>query len=126
MGAKILAVDDEQDILLIIKTALEDEGYSVFTSTEGGTAIELAKKEKPQAILLDIRMPEMNGFEVLKKLHDDDTTTNIPIIMLTGEADKDTLMKALNEGVNYYIVKPFDTYQIVEKVEMAIRESSAE
>ena len=121
---KILAVDDESDVLLIIKTALMSEGYNVVTATNGPDALASAQDDIPDLIVLDMMMPEMSGFEVLKELRDDPRTQTIPVIMLTGVADKTKIREALDLGIDYYIVKPFEFHDLIAKVKIAIEDST--
>ncbi|GAB4313295.1 MAG: hypothetical protein Kow0059_04450 [Candidatus Sumerlaeia bacterium] len=118
----ILAVDDEMDILLIVKTALEGEGYKVVTAANGFDALATAEDIRPDLILLDIMMPEMDGFEVLDQLRRNENTMHIPIIMLTGVSEILKKKEALDKGITYYINKPFDYQTLVSKVKMAIEE----
>ncbi|AXA37460.1 MAG: hypothetical protein KatS3mg130_0080 [Candidatus Sumerlaea sp.] len=120
---KILAVDDENDLLLIVKTALSNEGYFVITATNGYDALALAEDERPDLIILDIMMPEMSGFEVLQALRQNEATERIPVIMLTGLSDREKIRDALSSGIDYYIVKPFELNDLVSKVKLAISDS---
>lgn len=122
----ILAVDDEMDVLLIVKTALECEGYKVITASNGFEALAAAEDQKPDLIVLDIMMPEMNGFEVLDNLRKNDSTLNIPVIMLTGVSEMVKKKEALDKGITYYINKPFDYQQLISKVKMAIEERNSD
>ena len=106
--AKILLADDEEDIKTVISLYLSSKGYEVITAYDGLDAIDKAKTEKPDLILLDVMMPIMNGFEVCQKLKDDAETQNIPIIMLSAAAQSDTITKSLELGAKDYIVKPFE------------------
>jgi DNA-binding response OmpR family regulator len=121
---KILAVDDESDVLLILKTALLSEGYQVFTATNGPDAIALAREHTPDLMVLDMMMPDMNGFETLRNIRDGSATQSIPVIMLTGVSDKDKIRQALDLGIDYYIVKPFEFHDLIAKVKLAISDSS--
>jgi len=120
---KILAVDDENDLLLIVKTALSNEGFFVITATNGYDALALAEDEQPDLIILDIMMPEMSGFEVLQALRQNEATERIPVIMLTGLSDREKIRDALSSGIDYYIVKPFQLDDLVSKVKLAISDS---
>lgn len=120
MTAKILAVDDEPDVLLIVKTGLEMEGYNVVTASDGEQALASAREEKPDLILLDVMMPKLDGFEVLAKLKEDEATATIPVIMLTGLSDRTKIQKALNSGIQCYVVKPFDFDDLMTKVRAAL------
>lgn len=120
MAKKILVVDDERDIREIIRISLEDDGYQVLEAADGKTAIELAKREKPDLITLDIIMPNMDGFQVAKIIKEDPATADIPIIILSvlGE-DKDKL----TQGIADYISKPFKPNELVEKIKEAIEKT---
>jgi DNA-binding response OmpR family regulator len=121
----ILAVDDESDVLLIVKTALQVEGYRVLTAADGPDALKTAHDEKPDLVLLDVMMPGMDGFEVLDKLRQDDVTCRIPVIMLTGLSERERKRSAIERGTKYYIVKPFDFQDLVSKVRLAIEDTEA-
>ena len=120
---KILAVDDETDVLVIIKTALESEGYEVLTAANGFDALAIAEDSIPDLILLDLMMPEMSGFEVLENLKQSDKTMEIPIVILTGVSERLKMKEALDKGIIYYITKPFDYQLLLSKVKLAIEES---
>ncbi len=119
----ILAIDDESDLLLIIKTALFSEGYDVITASNGPDGLALASDRKPDLILLDMMMPEMNGFEVLENLRADPDNATVPVIMLTGVSERGKIREALDAGINYYIVKPFEFHDLVAKVKIAIADA---
>ena len=116
MTTKILAVDDEPDVLVIIKTGLEIEGYDVVTAANGVDALSQAREEKPDLIILDVMMPKMDGFEVLDKLKQEEATSEIPVIMLTGISEREKIQKALISGIVSYIVKPFNFDDVLAKV----------
>ncbi len=122
---KILAVDDENDVLLIIKTALISEGFDVKTASSGTDALATAEEFNPDLVILDMMMPEMTGFEALKQLREIPTLKTVPVIMLTGVADKEKIREAINAGVNYYIVKPFEFHDLISKVRLAISDAES-
>jgi DNA-binding response OmpR family regulator len=122
----VLAVDDESDVLLIVKTALQAEGYEVATAADGPDGLKLASEMKPDVILLDVMMPGMDGFEVLDKLRESEETSNIPVIMLTGLSERERKVAAIERGTKYYIVKPFDFQDLVSKVRQAIEDSESD
>jgi CheY-like chemotaxis protein len=126
MSQKILAIDDENDVLLIIKTALSGEGYEILTASNGYDGLALAEDQKPDLILLDLRMPEMDGMEVLEQLRDNEKTQSIPVIVLTGLSEKNKIREALDKGITYYIVKPFECQDLISKINLAIRSSQEE
>lgn len=111
---KILVVDDEKDLVDLVKIRLEANKYEVVTAYNGKEGIKKAKDDKPDLILLDIMMPEMDGFMVIKELRKKEITKNIPIIIVTAK-DK---MKGLfePEGIVDYVVKPFTSDEILLRI----------
>ena len=120
MPERILAIDDENDVLLIIKTGRECDGYEVLTASNGEDGLAVAKQERPDLILLDVMMPKMDGFEVLRALKDEEETSLIPVIMLTGLSERQKIQQALISGTDYYIVKPFEFDELVLKIRTAL------
>ena len=112
-----------RDLLLIIKTALMSEGYSVETANNGLDAIAMAQDNTPDLVILDMMMPEMNGFEVLAQLRQQVNTERTPVIMLTGISEKGTIREALDSGIHFYIVKPFEFHDLLSKVKLAIADA---
>ncbi len=104
--ARILVVDDEIAIVDVLKTFLEDNDHKVFTAYDGKEAVEVAKRERPHVILLDIYLPKMDGIEVLKAIRKFDDS--IGIIMITAFREEDVAKHALELGAFDYINKPFD------------------
>ena len=125
MAAKILAVDDEPDVLLIVKAGLEMEGYNVVTARDGEEALVSAREEKPDLILLDVMMPKLDGFGVLAKLKEDEATATIPVSMLTGLSERSKTQKAVVSGIQWYVVKPFDFDDLLGKVREALESVGA-
>ena len=122
MPKKILAIDDENDVLLIIKTALLGEGYDVITASNGYDGLALAEDQQPDLILLDLRMPEMDGMEVLQQLRNNEKTENLAVIILTGISDKKKIREALDKGITYYIVKPFECQDLISNINLALQD----
>lgn len=116
MVKRILAVDDETDVLLIIKTALQCEGFEVMTATNGADALAVARDTPPDLVILDVMMPGMSGFDVLRELKADERTCTVPVIMLTGVSEKKRIGEALASGTDYYIIKPFEFADLLAKV----------
>ncbi|PLX04160.1 MAG: hypothetical protein C0595_04415, partial [Marinilabiliales bacterium] len=126
---KILAIDDQIDNLItlkaVIKTQLKD--YEVITATSGKEGINLAIEEQPDTILLDIIMPEMDGFETCKKLKENDLTKHIPIILLTAiKTDPKSRVKGLEIGADAFLSKPIDPYELMAQVGVTLRIKKAE
>jgi DNA-binding response OmpR family regulator len=119
-AAKVLAVDDESDILLIVRTALESAGMDVRTASNGRDALTTADEFAPDLIVLDVMMPEMDGFEVVRHLRENEKTQDIPVVMLTGVSDSQRVKQALDSGVARYIVKPFDIEELLRTVRQVL------
>lgn len=108
MGKKILLADDEEDIKIVLRMFLESRGYEVCTAYDGLDAIDQARNEKPDVILLDIMMPLLDGFEVCRQLKADPETKDTPIIMLSAASHAESVQKGLNAGAVDYLIKPFE------------------
>jgi two-component system NtrC family response regulator len=106
MNKTILIVDDEKDLCAILSDALSQDHYRVVTAFNGKTALQLAKKEKPDLILLDIKMPGMDGLEVLRKIKK--MKKEIVVIMFTGYGTLETAREAMKLGAYDYVTKPVD------------------
>jgi DNA-binding response OmpR family regulator len=119
--AKIMVVDDEEDILDFVKLILEEAGYSVLPVLTGHEALQLIYRERPDLILLDIMMPDLDGLELLKILKIEDSTAGIPVVMLTAKVDSRDRMSALRERALDYICKPFKPQELVERVGQALQ-----
>lgn len=121
MPKKILVVDDEKDIVEMLKYNLEKEGYTVFTALNGKRAIEQAQENKPNLILLDIMMPEMDGWEVCKQLMKEERTSTIPVIFLTAKGSEVDEVVGLELGADDYIVKPISIRKLIARIKTALR-----
>lgn len=113
---KILVIDDEPSLLAIVSARLIHSGFDVITAKSALEGLEAAKKQNPNLILLDIMMPEMDGFTVITKLKTMRQTRTIIIVMLTSKGDAESIQKALNLGAVDYIVKPFSPIVLVDKI----------
>lgn len=117
MMEKILIVDDEEDFCYFVKKNLEAiSNYEIITTTKGKKGLQIARKEKPDLILLDIMMPGIDGHEVLKRLKKSEKTQNIPVIMLTAKDEDDSKIKALGSYCEDYIVKPVENIVLKAKI----------
>ena len=121
MSYKILVVDDEQDVVDLIEYNLKSAGISVLKAYDGKEGIKKAKENKPDLIILDIMLPEMDGFEVCKLLRMDRETSSIPIIMLTAKAAEVDRIVGLEIGADDYITKPFSPRELVLRVKALLR-----
>ncbi len=115
---QILIVDDEPKYVWAIRVNLEDEGYATLTAPDGRTALELAVAESPDLILLDVRMPDLTGLEVCRRIREFST---VPIIMLTALAEERDKVKGLDVGADDYITKPFSAQELLARVRAALR-----
>ena len=120
MSAKILVVDDEQNIVEILRENLEREGYETIAAYDGKTALELALSDDPDLILLDCMLPQMDGFDVCRKLRQE---TLVPIIMLTAKSEEIDKVLGLELGADDYIVKPFSMREVMARVKALLRRS---
>lgn len=102
---KILLVEDEKEVLELYKLKLTIDGYEVIVAENGSEGLKKAIEENPEMIFLDIKMPEMDGFEVLKRLRSDNKTKNIPVIILSNFDEQEMIEKGLTLGANEYLVK---------------------
>jgi DNA-binding response OmpR family regulator len=113
---KTLVIDDEAPIRLLCRVNLEAEGIEVVEAAEGESGLELAKKERPDAILLDVMMPGMDGWNVAERLLADEATQAIPIIFLTARADLRDRVRGLDVGGLDYVTKPFNPVDLATLV----------
>lgn len=111
---KILIVEDEFSLLNVLKMKFEQGNYKVYIASNGKEGIEMAKKEIPDLILLDIIMPEMDGFEVLKELKDNKETKGIPVVILTNSGREEEVEKGYEMGALDYLVKANLSLEIIE------------
>jgi two-component system alkaline phosphatase synthesis response regulator PhoP len=113
---KTLVIDDEAPIRLLCRVNLEAEGIEVLEAAEGQSGLELAKRERPDAILLDVMMPGMDGWNVAERLLADEDTRAIPIIFLTARADLRDRVRGLDVGGLDYVTKPFNPVDLATLV----------
>ena len=119
--SRILVVDDEKNILELIRFNLEREGYEVLTAPDGIQGLELARKESPDLIVLDVMLPEMSGLEVCQELHQNAATKGIPIIMLSARAEELDRVLGLELGADDYVTKPFSPRELVARIKARLR-----
>jgi CheY-like chemotaxis protein len=112
----IVIADDEPFILSAVNDTLSDD-YNVITATNGKSALTMIRKHKPDMVVLDVMMPEMDGVEVVRELKNDETLAYIPVILLTAKGQMMDIEKGFKSGVNAYMVKPFSPEKLMEKIE---------
>ncbi|MFA5113639.1 MAG: response regulator [Candidatus Margulisiibacteriota bacterium] len=113
---KILVVDDEPDVASLLTLMLKSQGYAVITAGDGQEALEKARGEAPDLILLDVMLPRMDGYKVARMLKFDENYSHIPIIMLTAKIQDRDKQTGLEMGANDYLTKPFDTTVLLDKI----------
>lgn len=123
MGEKILIVDDDATMVNLLSTILEIDGFEARAALSGKEAFEVLSNGLPDLILLDIMMPEMNGFEVLARLRGDPLTEKLPIIMLTARTDDKDIFEGWKRGADEYVTKPFDPRALVETIRTVLSRS---
>ncbi|MCU0606639.1 MAG: response regulator [Candidatus Edwardsbacteria bacterium] len=112
----VMVIDDEEDILDLIQMVLEEAGIRTITALTGHEGLQRLYREKPDLILLDIMMPDLDGMELLKILKIEDSTASIPVAMLTAKVEPKDKMAAMQEEAIDYICKPFTPDELVERV----------
>lgn len=117
----ILVVDDERHIVELVRFNLEKEGYRVITAQDGKEACYLASSEKPDLIILDVMLPEMDGFEVCQFIQRDSTISEVPIIMLTARTEELDKVLGLELGADDYMTKPFSPRELMARVKARLR-----
>ncbi len=113
---KILVVDDVMTNILLLQVLLDKEGFNVITANSGVMAIDIITKEIPDLILLDVNMPKMDGFEVIKEIKKYSLYREIPVIFLTAMSDTDSIVKGFKMGVSDYITKPFNKEELMARI----------
>ncbi len=123
MNEKILVCDDEKSIVDILEFNLKKEGFQVITALDGAECVQQFEHENPDLILLDVMMPELNGFEVLKKVRQ---TSNVPVIFLTARAEEVDTVLGLELGADDYVSKPFKVRELMARVRANLRRTGTE
>tara|TARA_B100001146_G_C16171845_1_gene430464 strand:+ start:999 stop:1691 length:693 start_codon:yes stop_codon:yes gene_type:complete len=121
MPVKLLLVDDDPDLLYTLEKYLQQAGYNTVIANNGKSAIDVFDTEKPEAALIDVMMPEMDGFEVVKKIR---SVSTIPIILLTARSDETDKIVGLELGADDYVTKPFSPREVVARIKTIMRRSN--
>ncbi len=111
-ASTLLAVDDEPRALTLLRNIAEPDGHRVITAADGPTALDLAERERPDAILLDVMMPGMDGFEVCRRLRASASLSTLPVLLLTALDDRESRLRGLSAGADDFITKPFDSVEL--------------
>jgi DNA-binding response OmpR family regulator len=115
---RVLIVDDEPKYIFILQALLEGEGYTTLSAPDGAAAVEMAEREAPGLILLDVRMPKLNGLQACRRIREFSMT---PIIILTARAKKTDVVEGLEAGADDYVTKPFSTEELLARVRAVLR-----
>jgi CheY-like chemotaxis protein len=121
---KILIVDDEEPLRLLVRATLEDESgegrYEIIEAADGNEALEVARRERPELILLDIQMPGLSGLEVCKMLKDDPVTSDLMVVMLTAKGQQSDREQGFAAGADDYFAKPFSPLELLQLVDRVV------
>ncbi len=120
--SRILVADDEPHILKLVSFTLSNHGYEVLTVTDGKAAVEAAEREQPDLVLLDVMMPEMNGYEAARLIKENPATKDIPVVMLSAKSQQYEIRQGLDCGAEEYVCKPFTPRALLEKVDEILRQ----
>ncbi len=126
MAARILAVDDEQSIVRLIQVTLSRQGHEVLSAADGREGLQKAEADRPDLIIMDVMMPYIDGFEAIRLLKENETTRDIPIILLTAKRHDADLIHGIQAGAVSYLTKPFAPTELVALVELILAEKTDE
>lgn len=122
-GKTILVADDDPVILGLLEVNFEMEGFAVLTAADGQEALEAAKNDRPDLIVLDVMMPKMTGHEVAEALRADADLSSIPVVFLSAKAQGADIVRGMELGAADYVTKPFDPIELVERVAAVLEQS---
>jgi len=117
MKKRILVVEDEPNIVISLRFLLENAGFDVEVETNGREALDHILNNTPDALVLDVMLPELDGFEILQKIRSDENVSGLPVLMLTAKGQREDRKNALDFGADLFITKPFSNSEVVEAVE---------
>jgi DNA-binding response OmpR family regulator len=121
---RIVIIEDEKDILEVLEYNLKREGFKVSISSDGKSGLEMVRQNKPDLVLLDIMLPELDGLDVCQSLKKDSATNTIPIIMVTAKEEESDVILGLGLGADDYITKPFSPKELIARVKALLRRSN--
>jgi len=121
MNELIAVVDDEEDICGLVSVNLKKNGFPVKEFGDGKSLFRFLKKQKPALIILDVMLPDMDGFEICKQIKKDDRNSSIPVIMLTAKTDESDKIVGLELGADDYVTKPFSIKELIARVKAVLR-----
>ncbi|MFO7983058.1 MAG: response regulator [Desulfuromonadales bacterium] len=114
---KILVVEDEESLLKLESILLTSKGYEVQGVTTGQAALDAIAEEKPDLVLLDIMLPEMDGFEVCRRIKENPQINDLPVVMLTAKKSREDMARGQQVGADWYITKPFKSVNVIETIQ---------
>jgi DNA-binding response OmpR family regulator len=121
----VLVADDDPDILSLVSLRLEKAGYDVVSATDGRKALDLIQEQRPDAAILDVRMPEMDGLELIRSIRADEQSKDMLLIALSARVREANIAEGLEAGADEYMQKPFSGKQLVELVEAKLPKTSS-
>ncbi len=125
MAKKIFIIEDELDFLSTLRERLEFEGFVVATAVDGEEALRKIPEEKPDLILLDIMLPEMNGYQVCRELKSNPETETIPVVVVTAKSQESDKFWAKETGADDYVTKPFEMEELLQKIQDNLQEDKS-
>jgi DNA-binding NarL/FixJ family response regulator len=120
---RLLLIDDDPNLILLVKDYLEFRGYEVITAENGREALEVLEQDIPDMIICDVMMPEMDGYQFVNQVRQDERTSWIPILFLSAKGQSQDKIKGLNIGADVYMVKPFEPEELVAQVEASLKQA---
>jgi len=121
---RLLLIDDDPNLILLVKDYLEFRGYQVDTAENGQEALDLLQRETPDMIICDVMMPQMDGYSFVEHVRKDARTSWIPVLFLSAKGQSQDRVKGLNIGADVYMVKPFEPEELVAQVESSLKQAS--
>ncbi len=121
---KLLLIDDDPNLILLVKDYLEFRGYEVITAENGQEALEVLQKDTPDMIICDVMMPQMDGYSLVEQVRKDPRTGWIPVLFLSAKGQSQDRVKGLNTGADVYMVKPFEPEELVAQVESSLKQAA--
>jgi two-component system alkaline phosphatase synthesis response regulator PhoP len=126
MSQRILVVDDDKEIVRIIRAYLEKSGYVVLTAFDGESALHITRSDRPDLVVLDLMLPDRDGWNITRVIRADEALAKTPIVMLTARVESGDKIMGLDSGADDYITKPFNPNEVVSRVRAVLRRSTGE
>ncbi|MEB3357393.1 MAG: response regulator transcription factor [Synechococcales bacterium] len=121
---RLLLIDDDPNLILLVKDYLEFRGYEVMTAENGREALEMLEQDTPDMIICDVMMPEMDGYSLVEHVRQDSRMNWIPVLFLSAKGQSQDRVKGLSTGADVYMVKPFEPEELVAQVESSLKQAS--